>query len=85
MWSFLTSGINTLHSVQYNTWAGFDGDSDQFWTNEKTRQMYKDHLNVVVNRVNTLNGKPGANWMYEQTKSKCLRQALAYLFRMHVW
>ncbi len=43
--------------VQYNEWAGFDEDSDEFWTSDVTKQMYKDHINVMVNRVNTLNGK----------------------------
>ena len=37
-------------------WAGFNGSSDQFWTSNVTRDMYKDHMNVMVNRINTLNG-----------------------------
>ena len=43
--------------LQYNEWAGFEEDSDDFWTSEVTKQMYKNHISAVVNRVNTLTGE----------------------------
>lgn len=53
-----SSTLTLVIDMQYNTWAGFDEDSDEFWTSEATKQMYKDHIKTVVNRVNSLNGKP---------------------------
>lgn len=46
--------------LQYSVWAGFDEDSDEFWSSNATRQMYKDHMLAMVNRTNTLTGKASA-------------------------
>lgn len=43
--------------LQYNTWAGFDEGSDMFWTSEETKGWYKAHMQKMVDRVNTVNGK----------------------------
>ena len=42
-------------------WAGLDEDSDEFWTSNATRQIYKDHMLAMVNRTNTLTGKSSIN------------------------
>lgn len=49
--------LKKLLWLQYNTWAGFDESSDDFWTSTVTKQMYKNHMKVMVERVNSLNGK----------------------------
>lgn len=46
----------TDSKAMYNTWSGFPQSSDLFWTDPKPRQMYKDHIRAMVNRINSLNG-----------------------------
>jgi hypothetical protein len=41
---------------QYVAWAGASGH-DQFYTNAQCKGWYKSHIAVVINRVNTCNGR----------------------------
>ena len=44
---------------QYNTWAGASDPStnmDFFMNNEQTQKWYKDYINMLLNRVNTVTG-----------------------------
>ena len=42
----------------YVEWAGLPPSaSDEFWTNSRTRDMVKAHLNVMLNRKNVFTGR----------------------------
>jgi mannan endo-1,4-beta-mannosidase len=42
---------------QYVEWSETASTHDDFYTDENCRQWYKDHVNTVLNRVNTFNDK----------------------------
>ena len=70
----------TAALLQYNMWAGFNESSDQFWTSNVTREMYKDHMKVMVNRVNTLNGAANVDFGFRPLFS-CARLIGSALLR----
>ena len=43
-------------ALQYVKWAGAKGP-DAFFTDKKARKLFKDHIDVIVNRRNSINGK----------------------------
>lgn len=42
--------------LQYIQWAGAEGD-DVFFTDPGTKQLFKDHIDAMVNRRNTINNR----------------------------
>ena len=69
LWSLASSGLDCLMSIflclakltsplapQYVKWAGAKGP-DAFFTDKKARKLFKDHIDVVVNRRNSINGR----------------------------
>ena len=42
--------------LQYNIWANVS-TPDDFYTNGKAKQLYKDHMSYIVNRENTFTGR----------------------------
>jgi mannan endo-1,4-beta-mannosidase len=42
---------------QYVEWSGTANSHDDFYTDENCRQWYMDHIETVLNRVNTFNGR----------------------------
>ncbi|KAL3155965.1 hypothetical protein ABBQ32_012960 [Trebouxia sp. C0010 RCD-2024] len=47
---------NADSKTQYIQWAGAEGD-DVFFTDPGTKQLFKDHIDAMVNRRNTINNR----------------------------
>ena len=67
-------------ALQYVKWAGAKGP-DAFFTDKKARKLFKDHIDVVVNRRNSINGrlyKEVSPWLQSVVWSirslKCMRR-----------
>lgn len=67
-------------ALQYVKWAGAKGP-DAFFTDKKARKLFKDHIDVVVNRRNSINGrlyKEVSPWLQSMVWSirslKCMRR-----------
>ena len=55
--SFLClAALTCKPALQYVKWAGAKGP-DAFFTDKKARKLFKDHIDVVVNRRNSINGR----------------------------
>ena len=67
-------------ALQYVKWAGAKGP-DAFFTDKQARKLFKDHIDVVVNRRNSINGrlyKEVSPWLQSVVWSirslKCMRR-----------
>lgn len=57
MLSFINNFGDTGSADEMVKWSGGSKPHEQFFTDPTVRQFYKNHVNKVINRVNSINGR----------------------------